>query len=181
MKKLLLFMCLLAIIVVGCTSAINKKINADTFAKDMADIKKSHPEYTDADFENLQGQSAFMLIGQKLTGEKTTQTYKEVLDSIAGKRKAKEAKIADYKKKIEDLQKLITINVTEKGFSKDKYAIVGDFGIAYTLQNQSGKDIQAFSGTVTVKDLLDNELIKLKVKSTETLAAADSLKKLRMV
>lgn len=175
MRKVFLFIIMLAVIIGSCTSTINKKIDAETFTKDISDIKKNHPEYTEADFENLRGQSAFMLIGQKITGDKTSHTYKELLDSIAGKRKAKEAKIAEYKKKIEDMQKLISVKVTKKGYSKDEYAISGNIGIAYTIHNKSGKDIEAFIGEININDLLGNELIALSIKQTNTLAAADSL------
>lgn len=176
MKKGTLFASIVTLAFVSCTATIDKNINGKNFETDVSEISKSHKEYTEADFKELKHEMSFVLIGMKATGKNTaSKTYKEVLDGIKEKREAKEAKMAEYKKKMEELRNQVSVRVIEKKYYKGEFDYKGNVGLAIAISNGSGKAVNAFEGVLRVNDLMGNNLMNAKITNSKTIEAGGTI------
>lgn len=155
MRKTILLLALL-LVLVSCTSPLDKKYSNETLETDAKEIKESG-DLEDDDAELLAG----WIMKSKLQGKNLSdKTYREIIDEAKIFKTEQEELAAKAKKETEDkknkMQEAIVVSLFDKGFAKADYQDYNSF--SYILKNKSSKDIKAFKFSFNIYDALGDEL-----------------------
>lgn len=155
-----------SILLVSCSSSLNKPYKEENLEEDMLSIKKSLSE---DDFELLTGYVALKSLGDdKMLGK----TYKDLLSEAKKlreelqKQEEEEKKLAE-KAKVEEAERIkrlggsLTVSLFDKGFSK--YDFEDYITYKFAFENKTDKDIKAFTGKILFNDLFDKEINSLNL------------------
>jgi hypothetical protein len=166
MKKISILLFAGLISLASCTNTLDKKVNVATFKEDLAEIKKS-ANYDSTDYETL----AFAVGMTTLLGknEKIDQTYRQALDELKAERVKKEQEalrvkmeyekaLAAWQKNFDVVNNAVSVKVLKKGFEQDRYGFEKKLWFAYSITNNSGKDIDGIKGGVLFYDKFGDRL-----------------------
>ena len=159
MKKALII--LSSILVVACSSPLDKKYSEDTIQEDAKELRS---ELDSSDVNLLMG-SIFRLTMQQ--EDLTQMTYGEILengkawkaeqDRIQAEQKALQEKAArEEAERVARLQNAVMVTCFKKGFTEVNYQDYITYGFA--IQNKSDQDIRAVKGEIMFTDLFDDEI-----------------------
>lgn len=162
MKPLKATILLLIIVIVSCSSPVDKIYSKEGFKEDLPELKK---ELSSDEIELLAATIVrFALIDES---KLNIMSYKELLqegvafkveqDSIQAAQKALAEELkAERDAKMKKLREATMVTCFEKGFTTYNYQdyITYKFGI----QNNSDKDIRALTGRLIFNDLFDKEV-----------------------
>ena len=159
MKKALII--LSSILVVACSSQLDKKYSEDTIKEDAKELRS---ELDSSDVKLLMG-SIFRLTMQQ--EDLTKMTYGEILengkawkaeqDRIEAEQKALQEKAArEEAERVARLQSAVMVTCFKKGYTEVNYQDYITYGFA--IQNKSEQDIRAVKGEIMFTDLFDDEI-----------------------
>ena len=159
MKKALII--LSSILVVACSSPLDKKYSEDTIKEDAKELAS---ELDSSDVKLLMG-SIFRLTMQQ--EDLTQMTYGEILengkawkaeqDRIEAEQKALQEKAArEEAERVARLQNAVMVTCFKKGYTEVDYQDYITYGFA--IQNKSEQDIRAVKGEIMFTDLFDVEI-----------------------
>jgi len=159
MKKALII--LSSILVVACSSPLDKKYSEDTIKEDAKELRS---ELDSSDVKLLMG-SIFRLTMQQ--EDLTKLTYGEILengkawkaeqDRIEAEQKALQEKAArEEAERMARLQNAVMVTCFKKGYTEVNYQDYITYGFA--IQNKSEQDIRAVKGEIMFTDLFDDEI-----------------------
>lgn len=159
MKKALII--LSSILVVACSSPLDKKYSEDTIKEDAKELRS---ELDSSDVKLLMG-SIFRLTMQQ--EDLTKMTYGEILvngkawkaeqDRIEAEQKALQEKAArEEAERVARLQNAVMATCFKKGYTEVNYQDYITYGFA--IQNKSEQDIRAVKGEIMFTDLFDDEI-----------------------
>ena len=159
MKKALII--LSSILVVACSSPLDKKYSEDTFEEDAKELRN---ELDSTDAKLLLG-SIFRLTLQQ--EDLSKMTYGEILengkawkaeqDRIEAEQKALQEKAArEEAERVARLQNAVMVTCFKKGYTEVDYQDYITYGFA--IQNKSEQDIRAVKGEIMFTDLFDDEI-----------------------
>lgn len=159
MKKALII--LSSILVVACSSPLDKKYSEDTIKEDAKELRS---ELDSSDVKLLMG-SIFRLTMQQ--EDLTKMTYGEILengkawkaeqDRIEAEQKALQEKAArEEAERVARLQNAVMVTCFKKGYTEVNYQDYITYGFA--IQNKSEQDIRAVKGEIMFTDLFDDEI-----------------------
>lgn len=159
MKKALII--LSSILVVACSSPLDKKYSEDTIQEDAKELRS---ELDSSDVNLLMG-SIFRLTMQQ--EDLTQMTYGEILengkawkaeqDRIEAEQKALQEKAArEEAERVARLQNAVMVTCFKKGYTEIDYQDYITYGFA--IQNKSEQDIRAVKGEIIFTDLFDDEI-----------------------
>jgi uncharacterized protein YceK len=171
MKRILLVL-LTAILLTGCNSVLDKKIDKKNFLLDLKEIKDRYGDkYSDKDLTALGmgvGLSASMGVDTVWTG-----TYRQALDKLKANREKAEAdsiqKAEKYQRDYHEfitkanlLRQYIVLNInTQQMRDVDGMGLTQEFYFTYVVLNNSDEIISSFEGNEAVFDKEGNELASL--------------------
>lgn len=159
MKKALII--LSSILVVACSSPLDKKYSEDTIKEDAKELRS---ELDSSDVNLLMG-SIFRLTMQQ--EDLTKMTYGEILengkawkaeqDRIEAEQKALQEKAArEEAERVARLQNAVMVTCFKKGYTEVNYQDYITYGFA--IQNKSEQDIRAVKGEIMFTDLFEDEI-----------------------
>ena len=159
MKKALII--LSSILVVACSSPLDKKYSEDTFEEDAKELRN---ELDSTEAKLLLG-SIFRLTLQQ--EDLSKMTYGEILengkawkteqDRIEAEQKALQEKAArEEAERVTRLQNAVMVTCFKKGYTEVDYQDYITYGFA--IQNKSEQDIRAVKGEIMFTDLFDDEI-----------------------
>ena len=159
MKKALII--LSSILVVACSSPLDKKYSEDTIKEDAKELRS---ELDSSDVKLLMG-SIFRLTMQQ--EDLTKMTYGEILengkawkaeqDRMEAEQKALQEKAArEEAERVARLQNAVMVTCFKKGYTEVNYQDYITYGFA--IQNKSEQDIRAVKGEIMFTDLFDDEI-----------------------
>jgi hypothetical protein len=170
MKLLLLMM--FALMFTGCVNVIDRPVNGENFLDDIQVIRREYSnQYSKSDFDDLCLNAALTPIA----AQSDKRTYHELLDSIKIARlrddnensKAKAAyflSMQKYNDTVALLNKAINLKVFEKSIkAADAWGDFKNLCFKYTLTNDSKNTINAFKGSLTVKDTDGSEIASFDI------------------
>lgn len=163
MKKIFTILSI-SILLFSCSNVLNKTYSEDTFQEDMIELKKSTSE------ENVEKVFGYILMSSFTNKPIIGKTYQEIIneaDKITEEKAKQEAEEkalaekakAEEMKRIEKLNKSLTVTLFDKGFSKGDWESYLTYKFAF--ENKTDKDIKAFKGLMIIKDLFDGEITKV--------------------
>ncbi|WP_299215893.1 hypothetical protein [uncultured Dokdonia sp.] len=172
-KKSIIYV-LLFLVFQSCSSPLDKKYNEDTLEIDAKEIKESD-KLSEEDAEILAG----WILKSKLTNDDLEgKTYAEIIDEAKLYKKEQEELAEKIKAEEEaNRQRLgasLTVAMYNKGFKKYDYQeyLTYDF----VFENKSKKDIRAFKGSVSIRDLFDVEIKSINLTVDDKIEAFKILK-----
>ena len=172
MKKALII--LSSILVVACSSPLDKKYSEDTFEEDAKELRN---ELDSTDAKLLLG-SIFRLTLQQ--EDLSKMTYGEILengkawkaeqDRIEAEQKALQEKAArEEAERVARLQNAVMVTCFKKGYTEVDYQDYITYGFA--IQNKSEQDIRAVKGEIMFTDLFDDEIKTLSFTYDQSIKA----------
>ena len=175
MKKALII--LSSILVVACSSPLDKKYSEDTLKEDAEELRS---ELDSSDVKLLMG-SIFRLTMQQ--EDLTKMTYGEILengkawkaeqDRIEAEQKALQEKAArEEAERVARLQNAVMVTCFKKGYTEIDYQDYITYGFA--IQNKSEQDIRAVKGEIMFTDLFDDEIKTLSFTYDQPIRAGAS-------
>lgn len=168
MKKISLLLAVI-LMILSCSSPLDKKYNEKTLEQDAKEIKESG-KLSDEDAELLIG----WILKSKLSGEiiegksyseivKKAKDYKKEQKELAEKVKQNE------EKKRERLGLALTVALYEKGYQEYDYQEYITYSLAF--ENKTDKEIRALKGTLTINDLFDSEIKSISLTIDERISS----------
>lgn len=165
---------MIAIVFITCTSPLDKKYNEDSFETDAKEIKESG---------NLSEEDALIMAGwimrSKLKGENLEgKTYNEIIKEA--KDYKKEQELLAEKTKLEEEEKrqrlgqTLIVAMYDKGFEKYDYQEYLTYSFAF--ENKSEKDIRAFKGSISIRDLFDTEIKSISLTIDDPILSGKTFK-----
>lgn len=159
MRKALII--LSSILVVACSSPLDKKYTEDTIEEDAKELQS---ELDSSEVKLLLG-SIFRLTMQQ--EDLSKMTYGEILengkawkaeqDRIEAEQKALQEKAArEEAERLARLQDAVMVTCFKKGYTEVDYQDYITYGFA--IQNKSEQDIRAVKGEIMFTDLFDDEI-----------------------
>ncbi|WP_115460578.1 hypothetical protein [Winogradskyella aurantiaca] len=173
MKKAITFL-LMLVTVISCSSPLDKKYNEDTFETDTKEIKESG---------NLSDEDALILAGwimrSKLKSESLEgKTYNEIIKEAKDYRKeqeylAEQTKLEEEEKR-QRLGSALTVAMYNKGYEEYDYQDYLTYSFAF--ENKTDKDIRAFKGSISIRDLFDSEIKSISLTIDDPIKAGEIFK-----
>jgi hypothetical protein len=163
-NKILLFV--FAILLVSCSSPLDKPFKKDNLEEDIIELKKSLSE------DELQMLAGFIALKSLGDDKMLGKTYGDLLDEAKKlreelKKQEEEEKILAEKAKIDEVERIkrlggaLTVSLFDKGFSEYNYQEYISYKFAF--ENKTDKDIKAFTGRIIFNDLFDKEISSLNL------------------
>ncbi len=165
MKKQFIIL-VITILIVSCSSPLDKPFKKDNLEEDVIELKESLSE---EELNMLAGYIAIKSLGDdKMLGK----TYGNLLDEAKNLKeelrlKKEEEKMLAEKARAEEAEKIkrlggaLTVSLFEKGFSKYNYQDYITYKFAF--ENKKDKDIKAFTGQIIFNDLFDKKISSLNL------------------
>lgn len=159
------------LLLLSCSSPLNKKYNEETLSEDAKEIKEKGG-LTEEDAQTLAG----WIVRAKLNDKKLdNKTYREILMEAKDYKNeqdllAKKAKLEEEEKK-QRLGATLTVAMYDKGYQEYDYQKFLTYSLAF--ENKSQKDIRAFKGSLTINDLFDSEIKSINLTIDEPIAAGE--------
>lgn len=171
-KQFLIF--IITILIISCSSPLDKPYKKDNIEEDVIELKKSLSE---DELEILTGYIALKSLGNdKMLGKtygNLLDEAKELKEELRLKRE-EEKKLAE-KAKIEEAEKVkrlggaLTVSLFEKGFAKYNYQDYITY--KFVFENKKDKDIKAFTGQIIFNDLFDKKISSLNLTYDDGVSA----------
>lgn len=170
---------LLAILIISCSSPLDKPFKKDKLEEDIISIKESLSE---DEFEILIGYITLKSFGDdKMLGK----TYGSLLEEakklrIEMMKKEEEEKILAKQAKIEEAERIkrlgeaLTVSLFDKGFTKYDYQDYNTY--KFIFENKTDKNIKAFTGQIFFTDLFDKEISNLSLTYDDGIKAKSTKK-----
>ncbi|MEM1336882.1 MAG: hypothetical protein AAGF96_03985 [Bacteroidota bacterium] len=173
MKKLLSII-LAFLIILSCSTPLDKKYGEETFESDIKEIKRSG---------KLSEEDALIMAGwimrSKLQGENLEgKTYNEIIKEA--KDYEKEQELLAQKAKLEEEEKrkrlgsALTVAMYDKGYKEYSYQEYLTYSFAF--ENRTDKEIRAFKGSISIQDLFDTEIKSINLTIDDPIKAGDTFK-----
>ena len=160
MKNLSLLL-LLSVIIISCSSPLDKAYKQDTLEEDIVALKESISEgelTTLAGYIALKTFSGDDMLGKTyndLLNEATKMQEDLKLQQEEEKKLAEKARIEEAEK-IKRLGDALTVSFFDKGFSEYNYQEYITY--KFVFENKTEKTMKAFTGEIKITDLFDKEI-----------------------
>tara|TARA_Y100000815_G_scaffold275497_2_gene314087 strand:+ start:5288 stop:5911 length:624 start_codon:yes stop_codon:yes gene_type:complete len=158
----------------SCSSPLNKPYDEETIEEDTKAIKESG-KLTEEDGQLMAG----WIIKAKLSGEDLEgKTYSQILSEAKDYKKEQQelsvkAKAEEEERKIR-LGSALTVALYDKGYTKYDYEDYLTYSLAF--QNKTEKDIRAFTGMLSIRDLFDKEIKSINLTIDDPIIAGQTFK-----
>lgn len=172
--KYLIPITLIILLMGSCSSAVDQPYNEETFAQDAVELKE---ELSKDELVLI----SMYIMRQGLTGDQIAPgtTYGELLQEAKEakaeqERKAKEeeerlAKLrAEEQARLQKLKDAIDVAVINKEFHEGTFT--SKLGLTFNFDNNSQKEIKAFTGAVIAYDQFGEEIKRMSFKHQEPVA-----------
>jgi len=173
MKKITLIS-VVYLLLLSCSSPLNKKYNEETLSEDAKEIKEKG-KLSEEDAQIMAG----WIVRAKLSGDKLeNKTYGEILTEA--KDYNKEQELLAEKVRIEEEEKknrlgtALTVAMYDKGYTKYDYQDYLTYSLAF--ENKSQKNIRAFKGSLIINDLFDSEIKSINLTIDDPIASGETFK-----
>ncbi|TRO65487.1 hypothetical protein [Christiangramia sabulilitoris] len=172
MKKY--FYLVLGLIMISCSSPLDKNYNKETMQEDLKQIGESGN--VDDDEKKL---IAGWIFKSGLTGESLEgKSYSDILEEAKNYKKEQEELAARAQKEEEErrskLGAALTVAMYDKGYEEFRYQEYLTYGLAF--KNKSDKNIRAFKGSLSIKDLFDTEIKSINLTIDDPIKAGETHK-----
>lgn len=163
MKRRILFFSLF-VLVMSCSSPLDRPYKKDSLEEDVVDLKKVLTE------EELGMLAAYIGLKSMTNDKMLGKTYGDLLDEAKQMREEMQMQeeeekrlaakaMAEEAERIKKLGAALTVSLYEKGFSKRDFQSFLKYKFAF--ENKTDKDIKAFKGRIVFNDLFGEEITKL--------------------
>jgi len=165
---------LLALLLIKCTSPLDKKYNKISFHNDLKKIAEKYPDI-DTSLLSMMNQFPILYFDDTVIPNKS---YRQVL--IEGKRNYDKLKAEEEKQKEErekqnaikakKLQESVLVKVLYKGFGEFEYQNYLTY--KFEISNKSNKDIRAVKGTIKFNNLFGDNISSMNFVYDEKIILA---------
>ena len=152
---------ILSIIIISCSSPLDKAYKQDTLEEDIVVLKKSISE------EELKTLAGYIALKSFSGDDMLGKTYNDLLEEAKKlqeelRLQEEEQKILAEKAKIEEAEKIkrlgdaLTVSFFDKGFLEYNYQEYITY--KFVFENKTEKTMKAFTGEIKITDLFDKEI-----------------------
>ncbi|MBL7559850.1 hypothetical protein JAO71_08550 [Olleya sp. YSTF-M6] len=173
MRKL--FTVLIVLLLISCSTPLDKKYNEANFESDAKEIKESG---------KLSEEEAKLMVGYilkaKLRGENIEgKSYNEIIQTAKDFKKeqlqlAEKSRIEEENKR-QKLSSALTVAMYDKGY--DKYDYQDYLTYSFVFKNKTDKEIRAFKGSVSIQDLFDTEIKVINLIVDDAINSGETVRK----